>query len=126
MTKTYIKDGNNGVVAIMTKEVYEENQARKKLMEECIAKGLPQPQLPPILPVFSFARPDHTAFDYMTGSFAMLERLLVGQEVEGGAIWVPFSNALQWRGGDEAKWELIFMTSLDQVFEAFPHIKIGE
>ncbi len=116
---TYYKGSNNGVVAIVTEAVYEKMQERYQLLAECEAKGLPRPQLPPITPVFTFSRPEHGAFKFMTGSYALLERLLEGHEVHSGAIWVPFSNGIQWGNDESARWEQEFMTSLDEAVEAF-------
>ncbi len=122
---TFYKDSNNGVIAIVTEEVYQKMEERSQLITECEKKGLPRPQLPHITPVFTFSAPEHGAFKYMTGSFEMLTRLLDGHDVRNGGIWVPFSNGTQWGHDESARWEIDFMTSLDEVVQAFG-IKIGK
>jgi len=117
---TYYKDSNNGVVAIVSEAVYKEMQAWNQICRECEKEGLPRPQRPPILPVFTFSDPTHGAFKFMTGSYAILTRLLKGQTVLDGSFWVPFSNGIQWRPNNEARWELEYMTTLDDVFKHFP------
>ncbi len=116
---TYIKGSNNGVVAIVTARTYDKMEVRNQLVAECEKKGIPLPQLPPVTPVFTFSSEEHPAFKFMTGSFALLEKLLNGHDVKNGSIWVPFSNGTQWGHDPAARWELDFMTSLDEVFEAF-------
>ena len=122
---TYFKGSNNGVVAIVTEETHKKMEERYQLLADCEKKGLPRPQLPPITPVFTFSSPEHGAFKFMTGSYDMLSKLLEGHDVRSGSIWVPFSNGIQWGGDESARWEMEFITSLDDVAEAFD-IQIGK
>jgi hypothetical protein len=115
----FYMDSNNGVMGVVSEAVYREMNKRRKLLRECEAAGLPMPQLPPVVPVFTFSNPSHPAFRFMTGSKELLEKLLVGHEVAHGGIWVPFSNGSQWKGGDEEKMELLYRTNLDEAIEAF-------
>jgi hypothetical protein len=121
---TYFKGSNNGVTAVVTAEVYQKMEERCQLLAECEKKGLPRPQLPPITPVFTFSSATHGAFKFMTGSYEVLIKLLEGHDVQTGSIWVPFSNGIQWGHDEAARWELEFMTTLDEAIEAFG-IKIG-
>ena len=115
----FFKYSNNGVVAIITEAVNQKMEERSRLMLECEKKGYPTPQLPPITPVFTFSEPQHGAFKYMTGSYEMLTKLLKHHVVTDGWFWVPFSNGIQWHQDKSATEEIAYMTSLDEVVEAF-------
>lgn len=123
---TYYYQSNNGVTAVVTEQIYKKMEERLDLLRECERKNLPRPQLPPILPVFTFSSPDHPAIRYMTGTSKAMSRLLEGQDLKSGSIWVPFSNGIQWRQDESAVWELEFMTTLDEVFDAFPHLTAAQ
>ena len=116
---TFFRASNNGVIAVVSEEVYIEMQERQKFIADCEANGLPRPQLPPVTPIFTFSSPTHRSFNFMTGSLNMLSDLLKGHNVESGLIWVPFSNGTEWHGDKSAQWEMKFMTSLDEVMKTF-------
>ncbi len=119
---TFYKGTNNGVVAVVTEDVWRQMQEREALLAKCEAQDLGRPQLPRIGPVFTFSDPKHHSFQFMTGSIELLEVLLKGHKFLYGGLWVPFSNGYEWGwDGDEkqARWEQGFSTSLDEVMEAF-------
>lgn len=128
MTTVYYKDSNNGVTAVVTEEVYKKLEERQKLRIECHNSGLPDPQLPPIRPVFTFSGPDHHSFGFMTGSYTLMKRLLAGHDVRDGGIYVPFSNGVELGscGQESGRFERGFMTSLDEAIEAFGLIPTAE
>lgn len=117
--RTFFVCSNNSVTAVVTRETYEKLMERNRLIQECESLGLPKPELPPVRPVFTFSRSEHPSFRLMTGSDELLDRLLSGHNVERGCIWVPFSNGVEHRSGEEGRWEQMFRTSLDEAMTAF-------
>ena len=119
--KTFYVCSNNGVTAVMTAEAYQRLQERQELIRETVKDGKPEPDLPMIYPVFTFADADHRSFKFMTGSWQLMSRLLDGHDVENGGIWVPFSNGAEWgwHGKERQVHELKYLTSLDQAIETF-------
>lgn len=119
----FFKARNNGVIALMTEETYEKMNRRMSVVEEAQAKGIAMPLLPPALPIFTFARPGHPSIKHMTGTLGIMSRLLEGHEVIDSSFWVPFSNGIEHGGlalnSEEQEFELGFMTTMDQVVEAF-------
>ncbi len=113
---------NNGVTAVMTEEAHRKLEERHALIIEAKGKGLGIPQLPLVLPIFTFSKPEHRSFKYMTGTLVLMNRLLDEHEVLlNGNIWVPFSNGIELgsHGVEQQLFEQQFMTSLDEAFEAF-------
>lgn len=122
LLRTFYTCHNNGVTAVVTEEVYKRIQERGELLAECKGKGLPCPQLPPITPIFTFGLTGHHSFMFFTGSLELKEKLLEGHDVKHESFWVPFSNGNEWAcryKPELAEWEWQFLTSADQVIEAF-------
>ena len=122
LLRTFYTCHNNGVTAVVTEEVYKRLQERGELLAECKKRDLPIPQLPPIVPIFTFSDPQHPSSIFFTGSLEVKEKLLEGHDVKHGGFWVPFSNGNEWacrHNPELAEWEWQFLTSADQVIEAF-------
>ncbi|HRN96639.1 MAG TPA: hypothetical protein PLD54_04290 [Candidatus Levybacteria bacterium] len=108
----FYKSANNSVYAVVSEETKKEMDNLRDLIQKCRVKGLPEPQLPQVTPVFTFSRPDHHLFPYMTGTIECMNMLLSGHTVLQGSLWVPFSNGT-------SEYEMDFVTSLDEAIEAF-------
>lgn len=122
LLRTFCTSSNNAVTAVVTKEVYKKLEERKELLTECKKRGLPIPQLPSIVPIFTFSDPQHPSFIFLTGSLEIMAKLLEGHNVIDRDFWVPFSNRTEWHYRDDpktAEYEWRFGTSLDEAFEAF-------
>jgi hypothetical protein len=117
----FIKWSNNATTAVVTEKTYEDLLKRRELLDECSRLNKPQPDLPPVKPVFTFGNEDHSSFRFMTGSLSIMHWLLRGHEVVNTSITVPFSNGseLGYHGDDARDAELQYCTSLDEAMEAF-------
>jgi len=121
-SKKFYRCGNNGVVGLVTAEVYEEIEERAELLRECKRRGLPFPELPPVMPVFTFSRPIHGSHSFHTGSLELMSELVEGAEVERGSLYVPFSNGIELgyvHDLEHAAWEWGFRTTLSEAMETF-------
>jgi len=111
---------NNSVTAVVTEEVYQENQRRQKLAEEAVAERYLRPILPPARPVFTFS--DAPSLQcWVTGTMADLEALLKGHLLKTRPFYVPFSNSYETgiHGPELQEEEWKFHTTLGEVMETF-------
>lgn len=121
MAKFY-KRTNNGVVGLCTEYIYRKIEERRELRAECKQHGLPQPELPPVTPIFTFGDVNHRSFrPFLTGSTLDMHELLEGHEVEDGWFWVPFSNGYETgiHGPELQRHEWQFRTTLREAMDAF-------
>jgi len=120
--KKFYRCSNNSVTAVVTAEVYWKIEERMQLLRECERKRLPFPELPPIVPIFTFSRPSHGSHSFHTGSLELMGVMLEECEVERGSLYVPFSNGIEHRyqhKPESARWEWQFRTSLEEGMVAF-------
>lgn len=111
---------NNSVTAVVTEEVYQENQRRQKLAEEAVAEGCLRPILLPVRPVFTFS--DASSLQcWVTGTMADLEVLLKGHLSKTRPFYVPFSNGYETgiHGPELQRQEWSFHTTLGEAMETF-------
>ena len=114
---TFYKCINNGTIAIVSEEIYEKIQTWGDLVG---AAGAIQPYPTPI---FTFKGEESYATDryrrFVTGDYGTMDILLSGHWVADGTFYVPFSNHFELQGGEMAKQELRFRTTLGEAIETF-------
>ncbi len=89
----------------------------KKMWEAYRTSGFQEPFVKEG-PTFTFADSAHLQ-DYVTGTRALLQKLLNGHEVEQAALYVPFSNGTQW-GDPTSEPVLAELRSLTTIEDAWP------
>lgn len=113
---TFYRCTNNGMIAVISQETYEQIQVWLELVDDAKAVQ-PYPR-----PIFTFERLEHyedRGREVVTGDYALMDTLLTGHRVVVRDFFVPFSNATEYLGGEAAEQELRFRTTLEEAIEAF-------
>lgn len=112
---------NNGVVAFMRQDVWERTEQWAEFIR--LMPDRPQEVYPPRpRPIFTFVSSERFvkthARNFVTGDYALLDRLTEGHNVFNRSFYVPFSNSFELNEGEDGP-EHKFRTTVAEVVEAF-------
>lgn len=119
---TFYKCINNGVIALVRGEVYEQMERWKEFIAQMPADTPPQFYPPCPGPTFTFVPNGRfaktSARSFVTGDFDLLDKLIKGHSVHERQFYVPFSNHTE-LNEDENGSEHQYRVTVAEVVEAF-------